>query len=271
MPHLGQFAILGLVEGLTEFIPVSSTGHLILARTFLGIGEDNGLAIDAVLQLATTLALVVYFWKDLWKLAQTFFNFVLRKPMDPAERKLMVAIIVGTVPGVILGLLLEHTMETVFRSALIVAWTAIIGAVVMAAAEFLSKRNSSPKDVSDVGAGKGLLVGLFQSIALLPGMSRSAMVISGGMFLGLSRDAATRFGFLLAVPILAGSGAKKLLDLAKTGTLGTIGPELFVGCVVAFVAGLASIHALILFVRKNPLYPFVIYRIILGATLLFVL
>jgi undecaprenyl-diphosphatase len=247
-----SFSILGLVQGLTEFLPVSSTGHLILVRAFFGISTDYGLAVDAVLQLATALAVIVYFWKDIFALVRL------------SEKKLLLALIAGTIPAVILGLLLEHTMETVFRSATLVAYALLVGSAVMLAAELVSKKIST----SDLTPWKGFVIGLFQSLALVPGMSRSGMTISGGLFLGLSREAAARFGFLLSVPIILGSGAKKLLDLGASGVLSSLGPELLVGGVVAFVSGFAAIHVLLLIVRKYPLYVFIVYRVALAALIL---
>lgn len=254
MTETWAMVVLGLVQGLTEFLPVSSSGHLILAHDFLGVTE-YGLAVDAVLQLATVLAVVVYFAKDLWSIV--------------AERKyvLALALIVGTIPAVIGGLFLEDIMATTFRSAHLVAYALIAGSVVMLVAEY------GTRHVTDkvIGWKEGLVVGLFQCLALVPGMSRSGMTISGGMFLGLSRAEAARFGFLLSIPILAGSGAKKLLELATGGALATIGAPLAVGFVVAFLSGLAAIYVLLALVRRTPLTVFVVYRVLLAALILVLL
>jgi len=268
MTDWSVFAILGAVQGLTEFIPVSSTGHLILARAVLGISEANGLAVDAVLQLATALAVIIYFWKDIRSLAMAALQEISGRGHSP-ERGLLLALIVGTIPAVILGLLFEKTMETVFRSAALVAYTAIAGSVVFVAAEYALKKINANLPVSAVGLKKGLVIGLFQSLALVPGMSRSGMTISGGLFLGLSREAAARFGFLLSVPIIAGSGLKKLLELAGDGTLSSIGTPLLLGGAVAFFTGLLAIHALLLYVRTHSLHAFAAYRVVLAAVILF--
>ncbi len=271
MMDYGQSALLGLVEGLTEFLPVSSTGHLILVREFFGVDPANGLAIDAVLQLATTLAIVAYFWNDILKLASTALSSALGKATDAGEKRLLGAIVLGTIPALILGFLLEETMATTFRNPELVAWALIAGSAVMLAAELIAARTKAPKLIHELGAGKGFLVGIFQALALVPGMSRSGMTISAGLFFGLTRDAAARFGFLLSVPILAGAGLKKFIELAQTGTLAAIGPELLVGSIIAFLSGIAAIHWLLLFLRTRNLYPFIVYRVVLAGILLFVL
>jgi len=259
-----SFIILGLIQGMAEFLPVSSSGHLILARVFFGFTANNGLAIDAVLQLATVLAVIVYFRKDLFDLTVTLFRRIFGKSVSADEERLMVALIIGTVPAVIVGYLLEDIMATVFRNSHLVAYALVVGSAIMFFAEYASHRLKSFFDVSHVGVGKAFLIGLFQTLALIPGMSRSGMTISGGLFLGLSRESAARFGFLLAVPIILGSGLKKLLELGVNGTLSAVGPELLVGSAVAFVSGLAAIHALLLFVRTQPLYAFIAYRLALA-------
>lgn len=257
--------ILGTVQGLTEFLPVSSSGHLILARDFLGQQVDYGLAYDAVLQLATTLAILIYFYKDILKLIKTGLRFILGKLTDSDEdkkqTKIMWAIIIGTIPAVVLGLLLEGYMETIFRNPKLIVVTLLAGAIIMAFSEKFAKQNK------EITAKRGLLIGLFQSLALVPGMSRSGMTISGGLFAGLKREDATRFSFILAFPVLIGSGLKKLIDLGADGFLTTIGVELIIGSLVAFIVGLAAIHLLITFLKKNTLKVFVWYRVLLAVFL----
>ncbi len=257
-----SLGVLGMVQGITEFLPISSSGHLIIARDIFSFATEHGLAIDAVLQLATVLAVIVYFWKDLWAIV--------------AERKYMLglALIAGTIPALIAGLLVEDLMETVFRSSHLVAYALIVGSLVMLAAEWISGHRMSrghPMSSTTLDWRAGLVVGLFQALALVPGMSRSGMTISGGMFLGLSREEAARFGFLLAVPILLGSGLKKLVELESGGALSEIGIPLFVGSLTAFVSGMLAIHALLLIVRRTPLTVFVVYRLALASLILLAL
>lgn len=249
--------ILGIVQGLTEFLPVSSSGHLILARQILGIQTLDGLAFDAVLQLATIAAVGLYFWKDLWNLFKTFTSYFTSKPAGQKEKTLLWAVIIGTIPAVIFGLLLESRMETIFRNVHLVALTLLLGSLMMFAAEKYAKQNSA------LTVGKGLVTGLFQVLALVPGVSRSGATISGGLFSGLKREDAARFSFILSFPIILGSGLKKLLDLYKAHELVTLGASLWVGSIVAFVVGLAAIHFLITYLKKNTLNLFVAYRILL--------
>lgn len=264
-----QYAILGLIQGLTEFLPVSSTGHLIVARELFGFATDHGLAVDAVLQLATAFAVLVYFFEDILNLAYTALYKLTGRNVPAEEGKLFWAIVIGTIPAVLFGLLLESTMETAFRSAHLVAWALIAGSVVFVAAEYFSKRFEEYQSLDRIGVGQGIVIGLFQCLALVPGMSRSGMTISGGLFLGLSRSDAARFGFLLSVPILFGTGLKKLYDLGADGFLVSSGEGLIVGSVVAFISGLVAIHILMVLVRKTPLTVFAAYRVALAFAILF--
>ncbi len=199
--------ILGFTEGATEFIPVSSSGHLILVREFLGANNVGGLAFDAVLQFSATLAIVVYFWKDLSNIFYVFLKIIYRKHVDEKEKILFWSIVIGTIPAIIAGLFLENYMDTVFRSAKLVALTLILGSVLFWFAERVAKYNK------ELSLKRGVLVGLFQSLALVPGVSRSGATISGGLILGLTKDEAVRFSFLLSVPILLGAGLKKIFEV----------------------------------------------------------
>lgn len=251
--------ILGIVQGATEFIPISSSGHLIIVRDILGLGESSGLAFDAVLQLATALALLVYFRKDLKTIAISAWRYFRRLSINDSEKNILFAVIFGTIPAIIIGLILENLMETLFRSVYLVAIALLLGSVLMYFAEqfFTGDKKLTPK--------KGLYLGLFQSLALIPGVSRSGSTISGGMILGMNREDATRFSFLLAFPILFGSGIKKIFDLYQTGELMQIGPTLLIGSICAFIVGLISIRYLLRFVKSNTLMPFIVYRVIIAG------
>lgn len=256
---LFQALILGIVQGLTEFLPVSSTGHLILAREVLGINISSGLAVDAVLQLATILAVGIYFAKDLWRLFVTFLRWIGRKSVVEEDRTLLLAVIYGTIPAIILGLLLESYMETVFRSAGLVALTLVLGSILFWYAEKVATQEAS------LTPFRGFIIGLFQTLALIPGMSRSGSTIAGGLILGLTREKAARFSFILSFPIIAGSGFKKFLDLSHEHVLGALGLPLLIGSLAAFLVGLAAIHFLIHYLRTHSLAVFTYYRIALAA------
>lgn len=251
--------ILGLVQGITEFLPISSTGHLIIFRDFLGINVEYGLAFDAVLQLATALAVIVYFWKDL-------VGFITRKESKSKEQGITLwHLFWGTIPAIILGLSLQSLMETTFRSTQVVAITLVIGAIIMFASEkFLKNKTLTSKN--------SFVIGLFQSLALIPGMSRAGMTISGGYFLGIKKEVAIRFSFLLSIPIIAGSGLYKLTELiGDTALFSVIWPQLLVGSISAFVFGILSIDFLIKFLKNHTFKGFVIYRILIAILLLVLL
>lgn len=252
---IGGGIVLGIVQGLTEFLPVSSSGHLILARELFGYAGDHGLAFDAILQLATTLAVIIYFRADLLRIV--------------AERdwRLIKALVLGTIPAVIAGLLLESWMESSFRSAGLVALTLVLGSALM----WYAERVRAPSPSSPLTPRSGFLIGLFQTLALVPGMSRSGSTISGGLILGLTRETATRFSFLLSIPILLGTGAKKFLDLAMDGTLTAMTGELIAGALAAFVVGYACIAFLMRYLKSHSLMVFVWYRLLLAGSVLVML
>lgn len=258
--------ILGLVQGLTEFIPVSSSGHLILVREFFGM-EVNGdaLAFDAVLQLATAFAILWYFRADIRALIGAFFDKVSGKPGIPEHRTLFLALAFGTIPAVLAGLFLEETMETLFRSSTLVALMLLAGAALMFVADRLGKQTN------DLTVVRGLGIGVYQALALIPGISRSGAAISGGLLLGLTREVSARFAFLLGFPILFGSGLKKLLELWRGGYLAVDGFPLLVGSIIAFLSGIAAIHFLVSYLKRRDMTVFIVYRIILASVIFFFL
>lgn len=262
----GPAILLGIVQGLTEFLPVSSTGHLILAREVFGISDTYGLAVDAMLHLATALAVAIYFRKDLLRIVYAFLYKVTGRPVTKEDWNMVVVLAIATVPAVIAGLLLEEYMETVFRSAVLVAWMLIIGSIIFIAAEWAGKRYLEQETVPSKWRALG--IGLFQCLALIPGMSRSGMTISGGLFLGLDRASAARFGFLLSFPIILGSGGKKFLELLGTGALSDVGMSIVFGAIAAFLSGLFAIWFLMGFVKKHSLATFAVYRVLLAVGVL---
>lgn len=257
---------LGFLQGITEFLPVSSSGHLVLAHDFLSIVGDSSLAFDAVLHLATASAVLIYFRRDFWLLLQALLRKLGRLPVYARDLTLAYALLIGTVPAVLVGVLLEDIVATLFRNPLLVAGSLLAGSALFVYAEWFYY-NSVPQN--EMTLKKGLQVGLFQCLAFVPGFSRSGATIAGGMLLGLSRSEAARFGFLLAVPLLMGAGAKKLLELLSVG--GTVEwGVIAVGAVTAFVVGLLAIHFMLSFVRRYSLWPFVWYRVFLALLVIYI-
>ncbi len=265
--------ILGAVQGLTEFLPISSSGHLLIVRDLLHLPLVGTLTFDAVLQCATVLAVLVYFARDLWGIVVSLFRYVLRKPVSLIEKTYLWAIVLGTIPAIIFGLLLESKMDSVFRNVDLVALALLAGSALMWYAQKMSRVTLDKlSPTSEVGETqgltikKGIIIGFFQSLALVPGISRSGATISGGLLNELSRTEATRFSFLLSVPILVGSGLKKLLEVDFGASGGTLGP-LFIGSSFSFLIGLLAIHYFIKYLKTHDLSVFIWYRVILALAI----
>lgn len=279
MPILDAI-ILGFVQGATEFIPVSSSAHLILAREFLGVSPGlYDLAFDALLQLASVIAVIAFFWQDIFEMIKGVCQYVLQRIKEKKLTKsavvateparLAFAVVIGTIPAALLGVLLESYMETTFRSAYVIIFTLVLGAVLL----YFADKNTGQQNRVEVN--KGFWIGFFQALALLPGMSRSGSTIAGGRFLGLSRDMAIRFSFLLSIPILFGSGLKKLYEIAPVIFLdnpaiqGISYQSVMIATGVSFLVSVVAIKFLLKYVSTRPLSIFVLYRVAL-AVLLFV-
>lgn len=262
-----QAALLGLVEGLTEFLPVSSTGHLILARDIFGLGAGQsdavGLAFDAVVQTATALAIVLFYRRDLIALAKGALV-----PASAARAEIR-ALAIATVPAVILGLWLESTIESTFRGTGPVVVGLLVGTALLALAEFwVARRSVAASASTPLSWPRALGVGVFQALALLPGVSRSGSTIAGATFAGQGRAEAARFAFLLGIPVLLGGGAKKLIDIASDGTLAALWQPLLIASTVGLVSGYLAIGVLTRYLSAKTLWPFVWYRLALAAALL---
>lgn len=253
--------ILGLVQGVTEFLPISSTGHLVLVREWLSMTDVNALAFDAVLHFATTAAVMLYFRKDLWVLLQVALRKLSRLPVNTRDLTMLYALVVATIPAVIIGLFFESIVSEYLRTAIVVAVVLFAASIFFMYAEW--KYYLRPVHES-ITLKKALGIGLFQALALLPGMSRSGATLAGGMLLGLNRYEAARFSFLLAIPITLGVGAKMLVELLKED--GVVDWYVIsIGAAVAFFTALIVIHFFLVFIRKYTLWPFVWYGIILAG------
>ena len=258
-----QAIVLGIVQGLTEFLPISSTGHLRIVPAFAG-WEDPGTAFTAVVQLGTMLAVLVYFRHDLWRIARAW----LRSLRDPRARGTLDArlgwfIILGTIPISVFGLLFKDQIETDARQLTLIGITLIaLGIVLQAAEKFGSKR----RDIDTLTMRDGWIIGFAQAAALVPGVSRSGATISAGLFLGLNREAAARYSFLLSVPAVVASGLFELKDIGGDNSAGFGATAL--ATLLAFVVGYASIAFLLRFLARHPVTVFVVYRVGLGIVVL---
>lgn len=248
--------LLGITQGVTEFLPISSTGHLILVRSLFSESAYGTLSFDAILQLSTTFAVLIYFRKDLLDILFSIYKFFIKREVDE-NFKLSIFIFIGTIPAIFFGILLEEKMNTVFRDVKYVSLFLILGGALM---YFAERYHKNILNFQKLNFRNSLKIGLFQSLALLPGFSRSGSTISGGLFSSLGRVEAVRFSFLLSVPILLGTGIKKLTEIGSISNK----PELLVSSLFAFIFGILSIHFLLKFLKSQKLYVFIIYRIILS-------
>lgn len=255
--------VLGVIQGLTEFLPISSSAHLAIFPKFFG-WEDPGAAYTAVIQIGTELAVVLYFWRDIWTIGSGWVRGVFsRDARDAPEWRMGWFVIIGSLPIVILGLLLQDMIDREFRNLWVIGTTLIVLGLVLGLAERVGRKTSP---IEDLTMKHAILLGVAQAGALVPGVSRSGATISMGLFLGYERAAATRYAFLLAIPAVVGAGIFKAKDIGGENTYG-VGPTV-VGTVVSFVVGLAVIHWLLKYVSTHSYKPFVIYRVGLGALVL---
>ena len=254
--------VYGIVQGLTEFLPVSSSAHLRLTPVLFG-WPDPGAAFTAVIQLGTTLAVLLYFAADLRRVLSGWGRSLVGGRKDTDEARMGWAVLVGTIPIVLVGFALHSRIETSFRSLYVVAGGLILMSGVMA----IMDRLPASRKIGDVTVRDGMIVGLWQCLALLPGMSRSGSTISGARGLGLDRAAAARFSFLLGVPSIVLAGVYEAFK-ERANLDGAMFAPLAIATGVSFVVGYASIWWLMRFVQKKGLTPFVLYRVVVGVVLL---
>ncbi len=260
-----QAFVLGVVQGLTEFIPISSTAHLRVVPHWLGWG-DPGAAFSAVIQLGTLISVLIYFRKDIVELATAAItSLIQRNLMGTTESRLAWSIAVGSLPIVILGLTFKDFIETEARSLTLIGSSLILFAVLLYLSERVSKQN---REIKSLTMRDILLIGVCQAFALIPGCSRSGSTIMGGLFLGMTREGAARFSFLLGLPAILGSGLFELMSLIQDG-LGQEGvTNIVIGIIAAFISGYISIEFLLQFLKRYGTLSFVIYRILLGGLVL---
>jgi undecaprenyl-diphosphatase len=259
--------VLGVVQGLTEFLPISSSAHQAIIGQFFG-GQDPGSAFTAINQLGTESAVIVYFRKDIWLIIRSWAgSLVGRVPRDNVEARMGWLVIIGSIPIVVLGVLFQDAIDTTFRNLWLTA--AMLGGfgVVIGVADWFA-RNARP--LESLTWHHGLLFGLAQSLALIPGVSRSGATIAAGLAMGYQRVAAAKYAFLLAIPAVVGSGLFKLTDVANEPVEPAWGP-IILATVVSFVIGYAVIAWLLRYVSTHSFGPFVIYRITLAAVVVVLL
>ena len=270
--------ILGLVQGLTEFLPVSSSAHVRIVGEFLGTGADPGAAFTAIMQLGTEAAVLVYFWGDITRIVGAWFKSLFgRIPRNDPDAKMGWFIILGSVPIVLLGLVFQQEIETSLRSLWIVAITLIVFGILLGIADRVGTKK---RELKELNWWDALIYGLAQSAALIPGVSRSGGTITAGLFLGYERKAAARYSFLLAIPAVFGSGLYELYKTIKAPCVQAAtgcAPEVFNGwetaaaTLVAFLVGLGVIAFFMNYISKRSFLPFVIYRVLLGVALIILL
>ena len=265
--------ILGLVQGLTEFLPISSSAHLRIVGEFLPSATDPGATFTAITQLGTETAVIIYFWKDITRIIGRWFRHFGSSggahsdgiPKNDPDVRLGWLIIIGTVPIVLVGYVAQEYIRETFRSLWLIAIVLIVFGILLGLADLLGRRT---KPLEELTYRDGILVGLAQMLALIPGVSRSGASTSAGLALGYTRPAAARFSFLLAIPAVFGSGLYELVHSLgeKEGAYGYA--ETAVATVVAFGVGLAVIAFLMKYISSHSFLPFVIYRLLLGGALI---
>jgi len=271
---LFEAIFLGALQGLTEFLPISSSAHIRIAGVFFGTAEDPGARFTAITQIGTELAVLIFFRNDIKQIISAWFRQITKRSTlsvtEKSDARMGWLIIIGSLPIAVLGYLGKDVIRNDFRSLWLIAGTLIIFGVILGIAD---KYGNSNRDLTNLSVRDGLLYGFAQSLALIPGVSRSGATIAMGRFLGYSRQAALRYSFLLALPAVFGSGFYELKGaLADGGDTGTFTiSETLLATSIAFVIGYAVIAWLLKFVSTKSFAPFIIYRIGLGSLLLVLL
>jgi undecaprenyl-diphosphatase len=260
---LTQAITLGAVQGITEFLPISSTAHLILVPWFMG-WPDPGATFDVALHFGTLIALLLYFRHEWLGLATSGIGWLRGDRTNPTGR-LAIYIVLATIPGAILGALFQRQIESTLRSPLIISFTLVGLALLLVYAEKIGKQTT---DIKHITLPDSLTVGFAQALALVPGVSRSGITITAGLFRGMTRATAARFSFFLSTPIIAGAVAKKFLDLFKEGLPSGATTPFVAGILVSGIVGYLSISFLIRYLSTHNTYVFIYYRIALGILVL---
>jgi undecaprenyl-diphosphatase len=260
-----QAIVLGLVQGATEFAPVSSSGHLILVPWMFGWGAigdaDLQKSFDVALHMGTLLGALIYFRHDVARYATAWFRSIATRRMSTPDERIAWALVVGTIPGAIIGALFENVIQEKLGAPWLIAVMLVAFGVVLVVVD---RRARSDRDFDSIGPKQGLLLGTAQALALQPGVSRSGVTITAARAMGLDRESAARFSFLLSLPIIAGAGAYKAVDLAQTGLQG-YAAEFVAGMVASAISGFVVIWGLLRYLRRHDFTIFLWYRVALAA------
>lgn len=265
-----QALILGIIQGLTEFLPISSTAHLIILPFLLkwDLNPAFVMVFNTLIQLGTLAAVIVYFWHDLITILKAWFEGIkTKRPFDEPNSKLGWLIILATIPAGLFGLLLQSKVRQAMSSAVATAVFLFVTAILLTAAEIWSRKTRQLDSLKPLDAG---IIGLFQAVSIFPGISRSGATISGGQWRGLTRESAAKFSFLMSIPIMLAAGALEMLDLFKTPGLTQMVPQLLIGFFIAGVVGYFSIRWFLRYLKSKSLLPFALYCAVLAIVVIFV-
>lgn len=275
-----HIVVLALIQGITEFLPVSSSAHLIFPSQLLG-WDDQGIAFDVAVHLGTLLAVVIYYISDLYEITIHTIKSMITRKQTPQSR-VGWFIVIGTIPAAVAGLLLEEFVSTAGRSIHIIAYTTIGFGLLLGLASYVNRKmnwhtkanlhNNRPDSLRKLNLAQTLVIGFSQALALIPGTSRSGITMTAGLFLGMRPEAAARFSFLLSIPIILASALLEGIKLVTSDVPGVANPvEMLVGGIIAFITALIVIALFMRFISKSGMAVFVIYRILLGFGLLYFL
>lgn len=270
MNEVFQALVLGIVQGLTEFLPISSTGHLILVPWLLNWkGVVDSLAFDLALHVGTLLAVLIFFWQDWWKLASSFLKNLSggwKKLWGDVNSRLFMLLVIGSIPAGIFGVLLDKIAEEKLRNPSLIA----LGMIIFAGVLYWADSLNSKKQIEKITFVDTLFIGFAQVLALVPGVSRSGSTITGALVRGLDRSSATKFSFLLSTPVIAGAALFKFKDMVKEGGLGVHLDIFLVGLLASAITGWFTIKFLLKFVQSNKFTVFIWYRVVVGVLLLLI-
>jgi undecaprenyl-diphosphatase len=261
-----QALILGIVQGLTEFLPVSSSGHLVLVPALLGWAAPT-IAFDTVLHLGTLFAVLAYFREDWVRIVRAGLGSIARRKVATPDERLAWYVAIGCVPAALAGVLFNKFFESMFSRPVMVGYFLLVTAGLLLASEALGRQH---RELSKLRLPDALIIGLAQAVAILPGVSRSGATISGGLFIGLSREASARFSFLLAAPIIFGAGLVQMPKAVKAASGSSEMAALIIGFSAAAIVGYFAVSFMLRYLKTRSLYPFAAYCALVGLLIAFV-